>query len=220
MLACSVGSRAYASPIDARVSIVLYSCPIDSEQSPKVRYRAQPSGWPADETVAQTRATLVAPGVWHLASLLPLGHWYLRVASEHCAAFLTTDSVDGEDRAFLTGTISGDAGPLYEPKGYLTVVLPYDGEAEMMWLSLDCSPGDKALWPVRSGRHFYFAGVWPGNYCLVYYIADGFNLTKNVHIPRQGMTIRITSQQIKAVLEKYERISTPVASPTPPRQLR
>jgi hypothetical protein len=202
--------------IDAPVSVIVYSCLIDYTQPPQVRYRAEPHGWPANETVANTKAASLAPGVWRLSALLPRGHWYVRLASEHCAASLTTDSVDGEEREYLTGTIPRDAGPLYELKGYLNVVLPYDGDVEDMWLSLDCSPGDNTKVPVRSGRHFYFAGVWPGDYCFVYQIAAGVTLSKRVHIPRQGTTIWITSKEVKEPLEKPFKRMSPTATPPGP----
>ena len=209
------GSVARSAAAAAPVSIVVYSCLIDTAQPPKVWYRPDPI-IRADEEPTPAKAMLLEPGIWQLAILLPRGRWYLRVASEHCAAFLTTESVDGEARTFLTGTIPGDSGGLFHRSGYLAVVLPYNGEPEMMWVSRDCSPRDMPE-PVHSGRYFYFDGLAPGDYCFVYYIADGFQLSKHVHISVRGATVRISSDEIKATLEKYQRAtSTPTPSISQP----
>jgi hypothetical protein len=194
-----------ASPLDAKVSINVYSCLEDSNLAPVVRFRASPLGRKDNETAAPAQRKLIAPGLWHLAAVVPRGHWYIRVLTEHCAAFLTTTSVDGEERTFLTGTTPNNRGGFWDPKGYLAGSLPLPGELSTLWLSQDCSGSDnKAQIPAREGRYLYFDDLWPGDYCLIV-ISGGVDIVRHVHVPLEGTTVRITTEEIKAAFEEHER---------------
>ena len=194
-----------AAPLDAKVSINVFSCVKDSNTPPTVRYRANPFVRVGDDLAAAANATSIGSGVWHVATYLPKGRWYVRVLSNHCAANLITTSIDGEERTFLTATFPGDAGPLYHLKGYLAGSLPFSGSAGSIWLSHDCSPINSAPFLTTEGRYFYFEGLWPGDYCLVVAISVGTIIAREVHVPASGAVVRITTEDVEAAIKKAQQ---------------
>jgi hypothetical protein len=192
----------------ANLALTVYSCLKDADEAPIITLQARPYGPTADKKVVPSNASLIEPHVWLLAATVPKGHWYVELRTPHCAGFFETTSVDGEKREFLTATLPETSGPLYDVSGFLAGSLPFAGKVDNISLSsvpasAECSSGNSRS-PVIGGRYFYYDELLTGDYCLTIYVARGYNITRRIHVSRDGIVVQITSAEIESVLYKYQ----------------
>jgi hypothetical protein len=182
----------------ASVSILAFSCKEDPGTSPTLRLLNDPRlPREAGQPIA-TRATTVAPGVWRVDAQVPVGRWFLRLLSPHCAALIETVSISGESRSFATGLFAGDAFTIDPPASYIAGTLPFTGSTTI-FASPDGTPND-AVYPTVVGKFFYFTGLRGNHYVLVvslglYQIMFPVDLSSR---PGTGFIRHITMDDFKA----------------------
>lgn len=153
------------------------------------------------ETVSP-EATKVVDGVWRLTLRVPVGRWFIRILSPHCAALVETLSISGESRSFITGLYRGNAATLDAPSNYVAGTLPTAGWTSI-YASHEGSPID-AIHPILEGGNFYLTGLKPTTYLLV--IAFGLD---KIFIPLDftgrpgaGNIQHLTIDQIRNTVQK------------------
>jgi hypothetical protein len=183
---------------------------LDAQQPPTMRLLNDPGSRRDQGHVVAANVSRTAFGVWALSAQIPVGHWFLRPLSDHCAALIVTTSIAGEMRSFATALYPGDATSLDgKERNYIAGTLPFAGATDI-YASADGSPVN-AEYPIVEGRYFYFDGVQPQPYFLVINLG-GYSISVPIdfgHKSGVGNIQHITATDIKRAIE--------AASPAHPR---
>jgi|HubBroStandDraft_4_1064222.scaffolds.fasta_scaffold339351_2 hypothetical protein len=188
--------------VTAAVFVTTYSCKQDARQPPTVRLLNDPGSGRDKGQAVVAKVSRTAFGVWEVSAQIPVGHWFLRLLSDHCAALIATTSIAGEGRSFATALYPGDATSLDgRERNYVAGTLPFAGATDI-YVSADGSPVN-AEYPIVEGRYFYFDGLQPRPYFLVINLG-GYSISVPIdfgHKSGVGNVQRITAMDIKRAID-------------------
>jgi hypothetical protein len=186
----------------APVVVTAYSCKLDAQQPPTVRLLNDPGQGRDKGQAVATNVSRTAFGVWAVSAQIPVGHWFLRLLSDHCAALIATTSIAGEGRSFATALYPGDATSLDgKERNYIAGTLPFAGATDI-YVSADGSPAN-AEYPIVDGRYFYFDGLQPRPYFLIINLGS-YSISVPIdfgHRPGVGNIQQITTTDIKRAID-------------------